>query len=81
MAIMIEKILKAYEEMAESYNAMIDYKAHNAFYDRCFIISANYVIFYTLWSLKNVFYPFFTFDYNIHRLGKRFRGFILRGYE
>ena len=34
MAIMKEKILKAYEEMAESYNAMIDYKAHNAFYDR-----------------------------------------------
>ena len=31
---MKEKILKAYEEMAESYNAMIDYKAHNAFYDR-----------------------------------------------
>ena len=34
MAIMKEKILKAYEEMAESYNALIDYKAHNAFYDR-----------------------------------------------
>ena len=31
---MKEKILSAYEEMAESYNAMIDYKAHNAFYDR-----------------------------------------------
>lgn len=29
-----EKIIKAYEELADSYNAMIDYKAHNAFYDR-----------------------------------------------
>lgn len=29
-----EKILAAYEEMAESYHAMIDHKAHNAFYDR-----------------------------------------------
>jgi ubiquinone/menaquinone biosynthesis C-methylase UbiE len=31
---MKEKIIKAYEDMAESYNALIDFKAHNAFYDR-----------------------------------------------
>ncbi len=31
---MKEKILSAYEEMADSYNAKIDYKPHNAFYDR-----------------------------------------------
>ena len=31
---MKEKIIKAYEEMAESYNAKIDFKPHNAFYDR-----------------------------------------------
>ena len=29
-----KKILDAYEEMAESYNAKIDYKPHNAYYDR-----------------------------------------------
>jgi ubiquinone/menaquinone biosynthesis C-methylase UbiE len=29
-----EKILKAYEEMADSYDAMIDHKPHNAYYDR-----------------------------------------------
>ena len=29
-----EKIIKAYEEMAEAYNAKIDFKPHNAFYDR-----------------------------------------------
>ncbi|MBX2843283.1 MAG: class I SAM-dependent methyltransferase [Flammeovirgaceae bacterium] len=29
-----EKILSAYEEMAESYNNLIDHKPHNAFYDR-----------------------------------------------
>jgi ubiquinone/menaquinone biosynthesis C-methylase UbiE len=31
---MKEKIIQAYEDMAESYNALIDFKAHNAFYDR-----------------------------------------------
>ncbi|WP_153799708.1 class I SAM-dependent methyltransferase [Foetidibacter luteolus] len=29
-----EKIIAAYEAMAESYNALIDHKAHNAYYDR-----------------------------------------------
>lgn len=29
-----EKIIKAYEEMAEQYNALIDHKPHNAYYDR-----------------------------------------------
>ncbi|UZR98098.1 class I SAM-dependent methyltransferase [Chondrinema litorale] len=29
-----EKIKKAYEELAESYNALIDTKPHNAYYDR-----------------------------------------------
>jgi len=29
-----KKILKAYEQLAESYNEKIDYKPHNAFYDR-----------------------------------------------
>lgn len=29
-----EKILKAYETLAEAYDAKIDYKPHNAFYDR-----------------------------------------------
>ncbi|MHC2992387.1 hypothetical protein OB13_12605 [Pontibacter sp. HJ8] len=29
-----EKILSAYEEMAESYNRLIDHKPHNAYYDR-----------------------------------------------
>ena len=29
-----EKILKAYEELADQYNAKIDYKPHNAYYDR-----------------------------------------------
>ena len=29
-----EKILKAYEEMADSYDAKIDHKPHNAYYDR-----------------------------------------------
>lgn len=31
---MKEKIISAYEQMADSYNAKIDYKPHNAFYDR-----------------------------------------------
>ncbi|MEO5681592.1 MAG: class I SAM-dependent methyltransferase [Chitinophagaceae bacterium] len=31
---MKEKIVAAYEAMADSYNAMIDYKPHNAYYDR-----------------------------------------------
>ncbi len=29
-----EKIIKAYENLADEYNAKIDYKPHNAFYDR-----------------------------------------------
>lgn len=29
-----EKILQAYEEMAEAYNERIDHKPHNAYYDR-----------------------------------------------
>lgn len=29
-----EKIVLAYEEMAEKYNALIDHKPHNAYYDR-----------------------------------------------
>ncbi|WP_235297858.1 class I SAM-dependent methyltransferase [Portibacter marinus] len=29
-----EKILQAYEQLAESYDALIDHKPHNAFYDR-----------------------------------------------
>ena len=29
-----EKIVAAYEELADSYNALIDYKPHNAYYDR-----------------------------------------------
>ncbi len=29
-----EKILAAYEELAESYNHLIDHKPHNAYYDR-----------------------------------------------
>ena len=29
-----EKILSAYEQMAERYNALIDHKPHNAYYDR-----------------------------------------------
>jgi SAM-dependent methyltransferase len=29
-----EKILQAYEALADSYNAMIDHKPHNAYYDR-----------------------------------------------
>ncbi|RLD18919.1 MAG: class I SAM-dependent methyltransferase [Bacteroidetes bacterium] len=29
-----EKILEAYEEMADSYDAKIDHKPHNAYYDR-----------------------------------------------
>ena len=29
-----EKIVAAYEEMAESYNNLIDHKPHNAYYDR-----------------------------------------------
>jgi ubiquinone/menaquinone biosynthesis C-methylase UbiE len=29
-----EKILAAYETLAEPYNALIDHKAHNAYYDR-----------------------------------------------
>ncbi|TAI48922.1 class I SAM-dependent methyltransferase [Flagellimonas allohymeniacidonis] len=29
-----EKILKAYESLAEEYNAQIDHKPHNAYYDR-----------------------------------------------
>lgn len=29
-----EKIISAYEEMAESYNNQIDHKPHNAYYDR-----------------------------------------------
>jgi ubiquinone/menaquinone biosynthesis C-methylase UbiE len=29
-----EKIISAYEEMAESYNNLIEHKAHNAYYDR-----------------------------------------------
>ncbi len=29
-----DKILSAYEEMAEKYNELIDYKPHNAYYDR-----------------------------------------------
>ena len=29
-----EKIIKAYENLADAYNAKIDYKPHNAFYDR-----------------------------------------------
>ncbi|GGK88336.1 class I SAM-dependent methyltransferase [Rufibacter glacialis] len=28
------KIISAYEELAESYNALIDHKPHNAYYDR-----------------------------------------------
>ncbi len=31
---MKEKIRAAYEEMAENYNALIEHKAHNAYYDR-----------------------------------------------
>ncbi len=31
---MKEKIIAAYEAMAESYNALIDHKPHNAYYDR-----------------------------------------------
>ena len=30
----IEKIRAAYEDLAESYNALIDHKPHNAYYDR-----------------------------------------------
>lgn len=29
-----EKILMAYESLADNYNASIDYKPHNAYYDR-----------------------------------------------
>ncbi|QCX00729.1 class I SAM-dependent methyltransferase [Aggregatimonas sangjinii] len=29
-----EKILEAYEDLAEDYNALIDHKPHNAYYDR-----------------------------------------------
>lgn len=29
-----EKILSAYEDLSEKYNEMIDYKPHNAYYDR-----------------------------------------------
>ena len=29
-----DKIVKAYEEMAESYNRLVDHKPHNAYYDR-----------------------------------------------
>ena len=29
-----DKIIAAYEELAESYNALIDHKPHNAYYDR-----------------------------------------------
>lgn len=29
-----EKIIAAYEELADSYNALIDHKPHNAYYDR-----------------------------------------------
>jgi ubiquinone/menaquinone biosynthesis C-methylase UbiE len=29
-----DKIISAYEEMAESYNNLIEHKAHNAYYDR-----------------------------------------------
>lgn len=29
-----DKIVKAYEELADQYNAKIDYKPHNAYYDR-----------------------------------------------
>lgn len=29
-----QKIIQAYEEMAESYNELIDHKPHNAYYDR-----------------------------------------------
>lgn len=29
-----EKIVAAYEELADSYNALIDHKPHNAYYDR-----------------------------------------------
>lgn len=29
-----EKIKKAYEDLAENYNALIDHKPHNAYYDR-----------------------------------------------
>lgn len=29
-----EKIIAAYEDLADSYNAMIDHKPHNAYYDR-----------------------------------------------
>jgi len=29
-----EKIILAYEELAESYDRMIDHKPHNAYYDR-----------------------------------------------
>lgn len=29
-----EKVLAAYEELAEDYNALIDHKPHNAYYDR-----------------------------------------------
>ena len=29
-----EKIIKAYEDLADEYNAKIDFKPHNAYYDR-----------------------------------------------
>lgn len=29
-----EKIIEAYEDLADSYNALIDHKPHNAYYDR-----------------------------------------------
>ncbi len=29
-----EKIISAYEQMAEKYNELIDHKPHNAYYDR-----------------------------------------------
>lgn len=31
---MTEKVVKVYEDMIEKYNALIDIKAHNVFYDR-----------------------------------------------
>ncbi|NUO00835.1 MAG: class I SAM-dependent methyltransferase [Saprospiraceae bacterium] len=34
MELIREKILSAYEQMAERYNALIDHKPHNAYYDR-----------------------------------------------
>jgi len=34
MEMIKEKILLAYEEMAEKYNELIDHKPHNAYYDR-----------------------------------------------